>query len=418
MKDWQRHLAELAGRIRHYFTSNEQLVSEATLKTKQRLNLTIVILMLVGLALTLAWLLAAKGNHGLVSKEASNKEHQIVELGAEAIKGSVKWQNFLEEAIEEEGHKRQNQIELLQQTITDNNKTVKDESRNEIIELKTQLSQTAEELNRLRAEHQNILNDLTLLGGSEPVIKPIDLSTTPVVPAGTVKAPISSYNHLPATSYVSGHLLGGIAVSTSVNTAAAPIPVVIKLTGRGNLPANFAVDLKQCRLLASCYGDISSERAIIRAEELVCEDKKAGLIISTKVAGLIYGDDGANGIRGTVVSMSDKHLKNAAIGGVLSGLASTAKSQGSFNISSLGAISNKPKGMKEVAQDSLLSGASSAAEKLADYHIKLAENISPVILIPGGTKVDIVFTKSVELGTMDVEEVIKTARNRNYEQSE
>jgi hypothetical protein len=33
-----------------------------------------------------------------------------------------------------------------------------------------------------------------------------------------------------------------------------------------------------------------------------------------------------------------------------------------------------------------MSGASSAAEKLADYHIKLAENISPVILVSGGTK--------------------------------
>ena len=74
--------------------------------------------------------------------------------------------------------------------------------------------------------------------------------------------------------------------------------------------------MKQCRLLASAYGDISSERAIVRAEELVCEDKEAGLVISTKVSGVIYGDDGTNGIRGSVVSMSDKHLKNAVIGGV------------------------------------------------------------------------------------------------------
>ena len=205
-------------------------------------------------------------------------------------------------------------------------------------------------------------------------------------------------------------MLGGIAVSTSVNSAAEPIPVIIKLTSRGNLPKDFAVDMKQCRLLASAYGDISSERAIVRAEELVCEDKEAGLVISTKVSGVIYGDDGANGIRGSVVSMSDKHLKNAVIGGVLSGFSNSAKGQNGLDITALGAISTKKKGMKDMAQDGLLSGTSSAAEKLADYHIRLAENISPVILVPGGTKVDIVFTKSVEIGSRDIEEVINAER--------
>ena len=61
--------------------------------------------------------------------------------------------------------------------------------------------------------------------------------------------------------------------------------------------------------------------------------------------------------------------------------------------------------------EGLLGGASTAAEKLADYHIKLAENISPVILVPGGTKVDIVFTKSLQIGSFDIEEVIKSERN-------
>ena len=65
-----------------------------------------------------------------------------------------------------------------------------------------------------------------------------------------------------------------------------------------------------------------------------------------------------------------------------------------------------------MAQEGILSGSSSAAEKLADYHIKLAENISPVILVPGGTKVDVMFIKSVEIGTNDIAEVIKEERGR------
>jgi hypothetical protein len=67
--------------------------------------------------------------------------------------------------------------------------------------------------------------------------------------------------------------------------------------------------------------------------------------------------------------------------------------------------------MQDMAQEGILGGSSSAAEKLADYYIKQAENISPVILVPGGTKVDVVFTKSVEVGASDVAEAIKDERS-------
>jgi hypothetical protein len=81
-----------------------------------------------------------------------------------------------------------------------------------------------------------------------------------------------------------------------------------------------------------------------------------------------------------------------------------------LSLTSFGGVSTKSKGAKEMIGEGLLGGASTAAEKLADYHIKLAENISPVILVPGGTKVDIVFTKSVQIGSFDIEEAINSAR--------
>jgi len=326
-------------------------------------------------------------------------------------KGEVKWQNFLEESIEEESSKRQEQIDLLKNSLNNNSMEQKSESSKEFEEIKSRLSYALNELERLQIENKNIRDDIVSLENSdEDRIMPAELGLTPIASNISTKAPASSYNHIPATSYVSGHLLGGISVSTSVNSASEPIPVIIKLTGRGNLPADFAVDLKQCRLLASCYGDISSERAIIRAEELICEDKEAGMFTSTKVAGVIYGDDGANGIHGTVVSMSEKHLKNAFIGGVLSGFSGTSKGQQGFDITSIGAISSKKRGAIDMAKDGLMSGTATAAEKLADYHIRLAENISPVILVPGGTKVDVMFTRSVQIGSFDVEDAINSER--------
>ena len=137
--------------------------------------------------------------------------------------------------------------------------------------------------------------------------------------------PKSARNFIPEGVYVKGVLLGGIVVSTSMGSSAEPVPVVIRVTNSGNLPKNFNVDLSKCKIIGSSYGDLSSERAIIRAETLTCNDEEAELIYTTKVAGLIYGDDGMNGIKGRVVQTSNKHLKNAIVGGMISGFAGSAK---------------------------------------------------------------------------------------------
>jgi len=397
-----------------FFKGSNVLESKQAITKKQWINLSLVVV--IGFISLIAFLVLI-GTVNTPDKKPVDKEnivegHQKIELATDATSGDTKWRNFLEESIETEGKTRLEQIELLKNSLTEQNKEIEQKSEETLKGLNSRLSYALQEIDRLKVEKENMKNDIAALNPEEKLAAvAAELGMTSISTKPAITAPVSSYNYIPATGYVSGHLLGGIAVSTSVNTQAEPIPVVIKLTGRGNLPKGFAVDIKQCRLLGSCYGDISSERAIIRAEELVCEDKKAGLIISTKVAGVIYGDDGANGIRGVVVSMSDKHLKSAFIGGVLSGFTNTAKGQSGLNISPLGAISTNKKNMRDMAQEGILGGSSSAAEKLADYYIKQAENISPVILVPGGTKVDVVFTKSVEVGASDVAEAIKGERS-------
>ena len=418
MGDFKKHFENLQEKISSYFVGNDKPLSKKEITLKKWFNLSIVAVLVIISFIVLLFFIASNDKPKDSLDEANIADdsniatkHTKIELGTDATKADVKWQNFLEESIETEGKTREQQIELLKNAVAKSQEAGKEEVNTELDELKSRLSYALNEIDRLKVDNQNIQQDIASLTpehGNETIAS--ELGITAINTKLVTMPPVSSFNYIPATGYVSGHLLGGIAVSTSVNSAAEPIPVIIKLTSRGNLPKDFAVDMKQCRLLASAYGDISSERAIVRAEELVCEDKEAGLVISTKVSGVIYGDDGANGIRGSVVSMSDKHLKNAVIGGVLSGFSNSAKGQNGLQITPLGAVSTKKKGMQDMAQDGLLSGTSSAAEKLADYHIRLAENISPVILVPGGTKVDIVFTKSVEIGSRDIEEVINAER--------
>ena len=162
--------------------------------------------------------------------------------------------------------------------------------------------------------------------------------------------------------------------------------------------------------MGSSYGDLSSERAIVRAEVLSCTDPVSELIYTTKIAGLIHGDDGMNGIKGKVIQTSGKHLKNAIVGSMISGFAGSAKGQDQMIITSFGAGATKKKGMGDMLQDGAFAGASNAAEKIADYYIKQAESMSPVLLVSGGTKVDIVFTKGVYLSALDVQEKLEQSR--------
>ena len=85
--------------------------------------------------------------------------------------------------------------------------------------------------------------------------------------------PKSTKNYVPEGTYFTGNLMGGIVVSTALSTADEnATPVSIRLTDRGNLNLDNELDISKCRIMGSSYGDISSERAIIRLEKMVCEE--------------------------------------------------------------------------------------------------------------------------------------------------
>lgn len=422
MKYIDKKLQELKISIINQFDKYKNIRNEISnvtiLQSKQFLYVVLGIIIILTIVMTIAYVrlpysskVGANKTLDLVSKKENNS-YQL-KLATDAVKAEQKWQNYLEDKIEEEQKLRDEQLKLLENSVTQKEESIKNTQNTEFQEIKSRLAFLLSELEQLRTENNIIKNDLLLTTSKKESTDLHELNVTNIKYNEEISLADSNYDYIPATSYVTGKLLGGIAVSTAVSSSANPIPVIIRLEDRGNLPKDFAVDISQCRILGSCYGDISSERAIIRAEELICEDKMERLVITTRVAGVIYGDDGMNGIRGSVVSMSEKHLRNAFTSGVLSGFANIAQGQEGYNITSLGSITTKKKNMGDIAKGGALAGITTAAEKLADYHIKLAENISPVILIPGGTKVDVMFTKGVHIGSRNIKEKLEAARGKN-----
>jgi hypothetical protein len=67
------------------------------------------------------------------------------------------------------------------------------------------------------------------------------------------------------------------------------------------------------------YGDISSERAYLRTENLSCV-RADGATLEVKIQGSVYGEDGKVGMRGRLVTKQGQMLANALLAGVVSGI--------------------------------------------------------------------------------------------------
>lgn len=360
------------------------------LQTKKTLYILIIILFFLAVIL----FAPSKPRHS-----KTIRDNIKIDLASEKIDPEKMWRNYFEDKLFENKDSAEKKLAEMQALHRNDLVKLQTENENNLANLRRDFTDANSNLRGkideiIELQKRNI--DEIKEEKFEPNMEILNISDHPQ----PLETPYDSKSYISETSYVSGILIGGIAVSTSIGSASAPVPVVIRITGVGNFPKNFEMDLKSCRILGSAYGDLSSERAVIRAETLVC--KKGNELIVTKVAGIIYGDDGMNGIKGRVIDMSSKHIKSAAFGSILSAFGNTMKREGDLSVTPFGTINQKEKNIHKNLRDNSLKGAGNAAEKIADYYIKQAEKMSPILQIPGGTKIDVVFTKGVYLGTRDV----------------
>ena len=211
-------------------------------------------------------------------------------------------------------------------------------------------------------------------------------------------------SYIPAGSYASAILLNGVDVSAGVSSQASPQPVLIKLIHRGSLPNKAFGKMKECRVVAAAYGDLSSERAYMRLEKLSCV-KPGGHVIEAKVDGYVSGNDGKNGVRGRVVIRDAEMLKRGFMGGVLSGLGkATSNSFNSTSVSPFGSVNSSTAKGVDIFKQAGAQGSADAFELMARYNIQRAEQYQPVIQIGAATKVEVVFLSGAEFGEQKIME--------------
>ncbi|MBY0292794.1 MAG: TraB/VirB10 family protein [Alphaproteobacteria bacterium] len=221
-------------------------------------------------------------------------------------------------------------------------------------------------------------------------------------------------NTLPAGAFAKAILLGGVDASTSISSQADPRPVLLRVTDHGNLPRKFKSDLKACHILASCYGDLSSERVYMRLEKLTCTERLTGEISETQVAGYVVGEDGRAGVRGVVVDKAGPLIRNSLVGGFFSGMGQffgAQQQRSTFPVSPLG--QTQFLAPQQMLTAGVSQGASNALEKYADFFINRAEQLQPVLQVAAGREVDVVFTQGTKFGETTVRQSLSKIRNRS-----
>jgi conjugal transfer pilus assembly protein TraB len=202
--------------------------------------------------------------------------------------------------------------------------------------------------------------------------------------------------YIPSGSFMRAVLLGGLDAPTGGQAQNNPWPVLMRVQDNAFLPNRFRAKVKECFLLGSGYGDISSERAYLRLESLSCVLNN-GEVVDTNAKGYVVGEDGKAGMRGRLVSKQGQVLANALMTGIISGIGQGfQQSATTYSTSPLGSVGTVESGKQ--FQAGIGAGIGKALDRLSQYYITLAEKMFPIIEVDAGRVVDVVLTKGVTLG--------------------
>lgn len=397
-------------------------------KQKKQQQLFFVLLIIFGVALFGLIMWKAGGTSNVKHPQPNIYETKITTAGQR-----INPQEVWVERIESESKLTQKKIDTLEKLLHASIKKVADQKQI------TEQKKRAQPLFLPLPAYAPQGNDALKRGVKKPVktrlsnILPPAPGTTSKVSPGVYKTVIklarlkggdqnktqkTTLNTIPAGAFAKAILMGGVDASTSVTAQNDPRPVLLRIRDHGNLPRRFKSDLKACHVLASAYGDLSSERVFMRLERLTCVERSTGEIIETEVAGYIVGEDGRAGIRGVVADRAGPLLRNSFIAGFMGGM-STFFGSAQQNIagSFMGAGKINLIDLKQLLGDGAATGTSKALDKYAEFFIKRAEQLQPVLQVAAGRFVDIVFTKGTPFGDTSVKKQLakirRTARKRD-----
>jgi len=286
----------------------------------------------------------------------------------------------------------------------DNTTAIKAELRTDQPEAKSQGVTVLTSEDNPFANQKNITDSTGQSGSSDGVKKPLrSVKIRHVVDKSPTvkKAKVVKGLFIPAGSRFDGILLNGIDAGTGKQARENPYPVVVRIKKEAVLPNRYKLsDVKECFLMASGYGELSSERVYLRTETISCIRKDHG-VLEAKINMYVVGEDSKAGLRGRLVSKQGQLLAKALMAGFFQGVA------GAFNQQAIPSLNTAATPGSAVGYQSLLSGQTlqtgvakgfgAGFDRLSQFYLNMAEQIFPVLEIDAGRHVSFQMTNGVEL---------------------
>jgi len=226
---------------------------------------------------------------------------------------------------------------------------------------------------------------LRVIGGD----KPVEIKES--------KKAAKVYAYMPAGSMVEAVLMNGMDAPTSAVSQKNPVPAVMRVKSNAILPNHFTHDIKECFVLVSGFGVMSSERAQLRTETYSCI-RENGQVLEGKLDGYVVGEDGRVGARGRLVSKQGSLIAKSLAAGVLSGIgqAVTPMNVPQLNLNPSSMVQTQTTDVGTIAQTGVARGLSDASKAAAHFYLEIAREMTPVVEIDAGRKLTIVLIKGVE----------------------
>jgi len=193
---------------------------------------------------------------------------------------------------------------------------------------------------------------------------------------------------LPSGSILSGVLLTGLDAPGGSAAKANPVPVLLRLKHEAILPNRFGADVRECFALLSAFGELSSERASMRGEQISCI-LVDGTVMQRPLKAYGVGEDGKVGVRGRVVTSQGAFIARAILVGVLDGVAQAFNDGVQVSVGTSDSLGGAVAG-------GFGAGFGSAFDRIADWYLQQADALFPVIEIDVGRSVDVVLTEGLE----------------------
>ena len=108
--------------------------------------------------------------------------------------------------------------------------------------------------------------------------------------------------------------------------------------------------------------------------------------------------------RGRLVSTQGQIIAKSLMAGFLSGLADAfdVNATPTINTSSNGRVSYERVWSTSALQGAATKGISSSLDRIAEFYVKMAEGLYPVIEIDAGRRIDLILTKGAKITLQDV----------------